>query len=245
MSRHYPAIAFTEHVRAVQRERGSDGFYDRKRVAGAASTEPDRLTGDEVDFLAERDGFYLASVSETGWPYVQFRGGPAGFVHAVDDRTIAWADFRGNLQYISTGNLGANDRVAIIAMDYANRRRLKLYGHARIVTASEDPHLMAALTETGYDAVVERAVVVAVDAFDWNCPQHITPRYTVAELEPALTEMRRCLAALEAENAALRLHVGAAVDPDLGSGDEERVGAGQHGDHGGDGGRVGEHRASG
>jgi uncharacterized protein len=235
MSRHYSAIAFTDDVRAVQRERGSNGFYERKRVAGAASTEPDRLTEDEVEFLAERDGFYLASVSETGWPYVQFRGGPAGFVRALDDRTVGWADFRGNLQYISTGNVGSNDRIAIIAVDYANRRRLKLFGHARIVTVEEDPELMRALADPGYDAVVERAVLVTVDAFDWNCPQHITPRYTVAELEPALGELRKRMAALEAENAALRSHVGAAVDADLRPRDEEGVGAGQHGDDGRDG----------
>jgi uncharacterized protein len=125
-------------------------------------------------------------------------------VHALDDHSIAWADFRGNLQYISTGNLGGSDRVAIIAMDYAHRRRLKLFGHARIVTAEEAPELIRSLSDPAYDAVVERAVVVTVDAFDWNCPQHITPRFSAAELEPALAEIRQRVARLEEENAALK-----------------------------------------
>jgi predicted pyridoxine 5'-phosphate oxidase superfamily flavin-nucleotide-binding protein len=204
MSRRYPAIAFTDDVKAVQHERGSDTFYDRKRIAGAASAEPDALTDDEVEFLAERDGFYLATVSETGWPYVQHRGGPPGFVRVLDEQTIGWADFRGNLQYISTGNLGGDDRVAIITVDYARRRRLKIFGHARIVTADEDPDLIRSLSDPSYDAVVERGVVVTVDAYDWNCPQHITPRFSAAELEPALTDMRQRLSDLEAENAALK-----------------------------------------
>lgn len=114
MSKHYAGIAFTDDVHAVQHQHGSDAFYDRKRLAAKASPGADPLTDDEKDFLAERDGFYLATVSETGWPYVQHRGGPAGFVHVLDDHTIAWADFRGNLQYISAGNLSGGDRVATL-----------------------------------------------------------------------------------------------------------------------------------
>lgn len=212
MSKHYAAIAFTDDVQAVQREYGSNGFYDRKRVAGAASPEPDELTDAETEFLTERDGFYLATTSETGWPYVQFRGGPPGFVRVLDERTIGWADFRGNLQYISTGNLGGNGRVAIIAVDYARRRRIKLFGHARIVTVEENPELVRSLSHPEYDAEVERAVIVTVDAFDWNCPQHITPRYTVAELEPVLADVRKRQAELEAENSALKAKL-AAVTP--------------------------------
>jgi uncharacterized protein len=204
MSTRYPAIAFTDDVQAVQHERGSDTFYERKRIAGAAASEPDALTDDEIEFLGERDGLYLATVSETGWPYVQHRGGPPGFARVLDEHTIAWADFRGNLQYISAGNVGGDDRVAIIAVDYARRRRLKIFGHARIVTIEQDPELVESLSLPEYDAVVERAVVVEVDAFDWNCPQHITPRFSAAELEPALADMRRRLSDLEAENAALK-----------------------------------------
>ena len=204
MSKHYGAIAFTEAVRDVQRDHGSHGFYDRKRVQGKAAPGIDALTEDEKDYLVERDSFYLATVSETGWPYVQFRGGPTGFLHIVDDHTIGWADFRGNLQYISTGNLAGDNRVALIAMDYVHRRRLKIYGRARIVTAEEDPALLRTFADPAYDAVVERAVLVTVEAFDWNCPQHITQRFTVAELEPHLAPLRRQLEDLQAENAQLR-----------------------------------------
>ncbi|MEW5808247.1 MAG: pyridoxamine 5'-phosphate oxidase family protein [Actinomycetota bacterium] len=204
MSKHYGSIAFTPNVRSVQEERGSAAFYGRKADAGATAPGPDRLTDDEREYLAERDHFYLASVGETGWPYVQFRGGPTGFVRVLDDHSLGWADFRGNLQYISTGNMAGEDRVALIFLDYAHRRRLKIFGRARIVTAEEDPLLVGSLADPAYGAVVERAVVVDVAAYDWNCPQHITPRYTLPELEDALEPMRRKLAALEAENAELR-----------------------------------------
>ena len=208
MSKHYGAIAFTDAVRDVQRDHGSNGFYDRKRVEGTATPGIDPLTDDEKEYLADRDGFYLATVSETGWPYVQFRGGPAGFLRVVDDHTIGWADFRGNLQYISTGNLSSNGRVALIAMDYLHRRRLKIFGHARIVTAAEDPALVSTFTDPGYDAEVQRVVLVTVEAFDWNCPQHITPRFTAAELEPHLATLRGQLEALQAENATPREKLG-------------------------------------
>jgi predicted pyridoxine 5'-phosphate oxidase superfamily flavin-nucleotide-binding protein len=204
MSKHYALIAFTDDVRAVQGEHGSQEFYGRKLVAGRAAPGTDPLTDDEKDYLGERDGFFLASVSETGWPYVQFRGGKPGFIRVLDDHTIGWADFRGNLQYISTGNVSGDDRVAIIALDYAHQRRLKIYGHARVVTSAEDPELVKSLTDPTYDAVVERAVLVQVEAYDWNCQQHITPRFTVAELESALAPLRDDLAALRAENALLR-----------------------------------------
>ena len=125
-------------------------------------------------------------------------------MRVVDEHTIGWADFRGNLQYISTGNLTGDDRVALIAMDYVQQRRLKIYGHAHIVTADENPALISTFTDAAYDAVVERAVLVTVEAFDWNCPQHITPRFTAAELEPHLAELRRQLDGLRAENAQLR-----------------------------------------
>ncbi|MEH3141361.1 MAG: pyridoxamine 5'-phosphate oxidase family protein [Mycobacterium kyogaense] len=204
MSKRYGSIAFTRAVRSVQEQHGSATFYGRKADSGAATSGPDRLTDDERGYLAEQDHFYLATVGETGWPYVQFRGGPAGFVRVLDDHSVGWADFRGNLQYISTGNMGGEQRVALIFLDYAHRRRLKVFGHARIVTAEQNPELVASMTDPTYDAVVERAVVVGIAAYDWNCPQHITPRYTAAELDGALEPMRRRLAALEAENAELR-----------------------------------------
>jgi predicted pyridoxine 5'-phosphate oxidase superfamily flavin-nucleotide-binding protein len=208
VSKHYGSIAFTDAVVGVQREYGSDGFYGRKRVQGNAAPGIDALTDDEREYLAERDSFYLATVSETGWPYVQYRGGPRGFLRVVDDHTIGWADFRGNLQYISTGNVGGDDRVALIALDYPHQRRLKIFGHARVVTVAEDPALVKSFADADYSAEVERAVLVTVEAFDWNCQQHITPRFSAAELEPHLAPLRRQLADLQAENARLREGLG-------------------------------------
>jgi predicted pyridoxine 5'-phosphate oxidase superfamily flavin-nucleotide-binding protein len=144
----------------------------------------------ELAFIAARDGFYLASVSETGWPYVQYRGGPTGFLAAVDASTLGFADFRGNRQYITTGNVQAKDRVSLFLMDYANRLRLKIFGHMRIIDAADDPALAERLTVPGYAGRVERLALIAVEAFDWNCPQHITPRFTQAELEAALAHAR-------------------------------------------------------
>ena len=134
----------------------------------------------------------------------EFRGGPTGFVRVLDSATIGWADFRGNLQYISTGNIGGDDRVAIIAMDYARRRRLEDLRARPDRDRRRGSGVDPALGDTGYDAVVERAVIVSVDAFDWNSPQHITPRFTVEELEPVLTDLRRRLTVLEEENTALK-----------------------------------------
>jgi predicted pyridoxine 5'-phosphate oxidase superfamily flavin-nucleotide-binding protein len=204
MSSHYGAIAFTPHVKDLQERYGSRRFYGRHALRSGQADGPDPLTADVRDYLAERDSFYLATVSETGWPYVQFRGGPPGFLRFVDEHTIGWADFRGNLQHVSTGNLATDGRVALLIMDYPNRRRLKMFGHARVVFAEDDPALVGSLTHADYQAVVERAVVVTVDAFDWNCPQHITPRYTAEEIQPLLTGLRSRVDALEEENARLR-----------------------------------------
>lgn len=215
MSRSYASIAFTDRVRDLQDEAGSGSVYARHVARGApAPDSPDSpggttAAGDPLDasvrdYLAERDGFYLASVGETGWPYVQYRGGDPGFVHVLDDHTLAWADLRGNLQLVSTGNVLGDDRVSLIAMDYAHRRRLKLFGRARVLAPTEDPHLTARLAPPGEEDTVQRLVVVGVEAYDWNCPQHITPRWSAAELAPRLEELRTRLADLEAENAALR-----------------------------------------
>ena len=145
-------------------------------------------------------------MSETGWPYVQFRGGAPGFVRVLDETTLAWANFRGNRQYVSTGNLAGDDRVALILMDYANRRRLKVLGHARVVPVGKDDGLAAKLAVEGYQAVIESAMVVRVAGFDRNCPQHITPRFTVDEVEHAIscavTPLRERVAELEAKLAS-------------------------------------------
>jgi predicted pyridoxine 5'-phosphate oxidase superfamily flavin-nucleotide-binding protein len=181
MAQNFATIAFTPSVRAAQDSNGSAAAYakflDPDAVRGS------RLTERETSFIAERDGFYQATVSETGWPYVQFRGGPVGFLKLVDDQTIGYADFRGNRQYISTGNLNSDNRVSLILMDYPNQRRLKIWGRAKLVELADDPAMIEQLHDSNYKAKPERAVVITVEAFDWNCPQHIPQRFTLEELE--------------------------------------------------------------
>ena len=146
----------------------------------------------------------MATVSESGWPYVQHRGGPPGFIRMLDDKTLAVADYRGNRQYITVGNVAAGGRASLILMDYANRRRLKIFAHVEIKNLADDPELAAAVATPGYKAKPERVLKFHLDAFDWNCPQHITPRFTEAEIDAALAPVRERLAQLEAENKALR-----------------------------------------
>ncbi len=173
-------IAFTPGVKTLQEEAGSRESYARMDAAPA----PAGLGPRETAFIRARDSFYMASVSETGWPYVQHRGGPAGFLRVLDATTIGFADFRGNKQYVSTGNLLADDRVSLILVDYPNRMRLKVLGHARII-GPEAPAVLEMLEVPDYRARVERGFVIDIAALDWNCPAHITPRYTVAEIEAA------------------------------------------------------------
>ena len=186
MGRAYSDITFTPTVRAMQTRMGSRSHY---APLDHDTDRRDTLTPDEIDFIQARDGFYQASVSETGWPYVQFRGGPIGFLQVLDNRRLGYADYRGNQQYISTGNLQADNRVSIFLIDQARRRRLKLLGRVRITDASDDPALTARLTPPGYRARIERTVVITIEAFDWNCPQHITPRFTDAEIETRLAPL--------------------------------------------------------
>ncbi|MCK9397375.1 MAG: pyridoxamine 5'-phosphate oxidase family protein, partial [Methylobacter sp.] len=162
-----------------------------------------QLTERELEFIAERDSFYQATVSESGWPYVQHRGGPAGFLKVLDERSIGFADFRGNKQYLSVGNLNANDRISLILMDYPNRRRLKIWGRARIVHENEEPELIAQLEAPSYRARVERGIVIHVEAYDWNCPQHITPRYSEAEIDHLIAPLMEENRALKAQAAAI------------------------------------------
>lgn len=206
MRRAFTDLAFTPAVRDAQTRYGSRERYAAADRADddAPSDRGDRLTAAEVEFIAARDGFFQATASETGWPYVQFRGGPPGFLRVLDAKTIGYADFRGNLQYLSVGHLAGNDRVALILMDHAARRRLKVWGRARVV--DDDPALLAKLAVSGYRARPERAVLVTIEAFDWNCPQHITPRFTAAEIA-------RMVAPLERENSALRARLVALGQP--------------------------------
>jgi predicted pyridoxine 5'-phosphate oxidase superfamily flavin-nucleotide-binding protein len=162
------------------------------------------LSTAEAEFIAERNSFYMASVSETGWPYVQHRGGPTGFLTLLDSKTLAFADYSGNRQYISLGNITENDRVALIMMDYPNRHRLKLYARIEVRNLVDDPALVTRLAHPEYRALVERAFLLHFEASDWNCPQHITPRYDEIEIAAASAPLTARLAALETENATLR-----------------------------------------
>jgi uncharacterized protein len=208
MSYGFLDIATTASVRAAQEANGSGEYWANFK----GGRESDRFTEAEFAFIAARDSFYMATVSESGWPYVQHRGGPPGFIRVLDDRTLGVADFRGNRQYISAGNLAASDRAALILMDYPNRRRLKVYAHVEIKDLAADPALAAKLTLPGYGAKVERGLALHLAAFDWNCPQHITPRFSEAELAPALTPLRARLEALASENASLRARLAANGD---------------------------------
>jgi predicted pyridoxine 5'-phosphate oxidase superfamily flavin-nucleotide-binding protein len=200
MAHDFLDIAATPSVRAAQAANGSAALSSKVRV----HKESGRFTAAEKEFIATRDSFYMATVSESGWPYVQHRGGPAGFLHVIDDTTLAFADFRGNRQYISLGNVTANGRVALLIMDYPNRRRLKIYAHIDVKDLKTDPELAEILTLQGYRAKPERAFLLHVEAFDWNCPQHITPRFSQQEIETALSPVRMRIAQLEAENKMLR-----------------------------------------
>lgn len=202
MSESFYEIAFTPGVKEQQTEHGSRNSYERVTQAHAGDSQ---LGPDEQQFIVLRDSLYMASVSETGWPYIQHRGGPAGFVHVLRPDLIAFADLRGNKQYISLGNLKQDNRVALFFMDYPNQTRLKILGHAEIHEHDDlAPMLMEQFRTAEPGAVVERAILIHVSGFNWNCPQHITPRFTLAELEPALAPLHKRLAALEAENAELR-----------------------------------------
>ncbi len=186
---------------AVQAARVAWDGVDRYAGASEGPDYNDRLGPAEAAFISARDGFYLASVSASGWPYIQFRGGPPGFLRVLDETTLGFADFRGNRQYLTVGNVAQDDRVALFLMDYARRRRLKVLGRMSFV---EDPDLLSQLAVPGYAAKVERAARIAVVGFDWNCPQHIPPRFTEAEIAAAAAPLHRRIAELEAENQRLR-----------------------------------------
>ncbi len=192
-------IAFTDAVKTEQAQRGSRESYERAIQKRDWQT---RVTPDLAAFLALRDSFYMATASSDGHPYIQHRGGPKGFLKVLDERTLAFADFAGNRQYISLGNLAGNDRVHLFLMDHANRRRIKLWGRARVVEG--DAALLDRLVEPGYRARPERAFVIDVEAWDSNCPQHIPLLYDEETVRQATDRLVERIAALEAENAELR-----------------------------------------
>jgi uncharacterized protein len=192
-------IAFTPAVKRAQQDRGSRDLYEKVESRGGWR---DRVTPDLEAFIADRDSLYLGTANADGQPYIQHRGGAKGFLKVLDDRTLALADFSGNRQYISVGNLDENDKAFIFLMDYPNRRRIKIWGTAQFV--ENDPTLLTQLTDPDYGAEPERVLVFTVEAWDINCPQHITPRFAEGEAEDEIQQLRNQVQRLESENARLR-----------------------------------------
>ena len=193
MALKYLELAITEAVQRAQNQ-----YYGRAvNIAGAPECDP--LTQDEAEFIAARDSFYLGSISETGWPYIQHRGGPQGFLRVVNEKTLAFADYKGNRQLLTTGNVSVNDRVSLFLMDYKNRERLKILGHARVEDSHAHSELVEQITDPKMRSSVERLVFIDVVSFDWNCPKYITPRYSAEEVEEHVEALKRRIAELEAQ----------------------------------------------
>ncbi len=199
MAQNFASLAFTKEVKTLQEKYGSRSSYERveKRIV-------DGLTENEVDFISHRDSFYMASIGENGFPYIQHRGGPKGFIKVIDANTIGFIDFSGNKQYITVGNLATHNNISLFMMDYPAKARLKLYAKAEIVELSARPDLLKLLSLTGYQAKPERIMLLHIEAYDWNCPQHITPRYTEEEIEEALAPQREYIKKLEQELKELK-----------------------------------------
>jgi uncharacterized protein len=201
MSQSFAKIAFTPLVKEQQALHGSRRQYERFEQG---RRDGDSLTISEKEFILSRDSFYMASVSETGWPYIQHRGGEPGFLHVLDDQTLAFADYRGNKQYISVGNLKHDGRIALFLMDYPSQTRLKILGHAVIHEGEQAKSLIEEIVAANERPLVERMIVIHVEAFDWNCQQHITPRYTEDQVAKVMTSTRQRMIDLEQENKRLR-----------------------------------------
>lgn len=197
MAAKYLDLTFTESVRRAQTE-----YYGRAgNITGVPEQDP--LGQAEAEFIGDRDSFYVGSISESGWPYIQHRGGAKGFLRVVNETTLAFADYKGNRQLLTTGNVSVNDRVALFLMDYQNRARLKILGHARVEDARLHPEFVAQLADPAMRSSVERLVFVDVVSFDWNCPKYITPRYSVAEVEQLVGPLRARIVELETQLRAV------------------------------------------
>jgi predicted pyridoxine 5'-phosphate oxidase superfamily flavin-nucleotide-binding protein len=200
----FHSLVFTPLVKKLQERYGSRRQYERMENATAGQ---DRLTPFETEFLEQRDSFYWATIGATGWPYVQHRGGPKGFLKVIDDHTLAFADFRGNKQYISTGNLQSDSRVAMIMVDYPRQARLKILGRVEILEAEKAQEWLPRVRMPQEKTPIERVFVIHVEAYDWNCPQHITPRFTVEEIREGMQSIEQRVQQLDEENQALRAEV--------------------------------------
>jgi predicted pyridoxine 5'-phosphate oxidase superfamily flavin-nucleotide-binding protein len=199
----FGSLVFTPTIKALQERHGSRRQYARVAESDG-SGGPQPLGADEKQFLAERDSFYIASVGSTGWPYIQHRGGPVGFLKVIDDHTVAFANFGGNKQYISNGNLATDNRVAVILVDYPRQARLKLLGRAEILEGDAAKDWISRVAHPEYKAAVESVFVIHLEAFDWNCPQHIIPRFTKEQIRDAIVPIENRMAELEKENQRLR-----------------------------------------
>ena len=198
MATKYLDLSFTDSVCRAQKQ-----YYGRAgKIAGASERDP--LGQAEAEFIAARDSFYLGSISESGWPYIQHRGGPSGFLRVINEMTLAFADYKGNRQLLTTGNVSVNDRVALFLMDYKNRERLKILGHARVEDARLHSELVAQVSDANMRSSVERLVFIDVVSFDWNCPKYITPRYSLEEVKGLVDPLKRRIAELEAQVYAVK-----------------------------------------
>jgi len=196
MGSKFAKTMFSPAAKLLQEKHHSRSQYERLAALGSR----DEALGDfEQQFIAARDSFYLGSVTEDGWPYIQHRGGPTGFLHVLGPSSLAFADYKGNRQLLSTGNVAAGDRVALFLMDYPQQTRLKILGHARVEDARQRPELVAQLAEPDLRSGVERLFFIDVVSFDWNCPQHITPRYTAEDLRTVIEPLQHRIAELEAQ----------------------------------------------
>lgn len=198
MRRKFTEIAFTSGVKEAQTRYGSREMYENFVEQGITE---DVLTDKEIEFIEARDSFYLGTISSNGYPYIQFRGGATGFLKIIDEKTIGFADFKGNLQYISVGNLTENNRVFLFLMDYAHRRRLKIWGRAEVIDNNSE--LIAKLIVPDYPAAVERGIIIEIDAMSWNCPQHIPLKYTETELAAKTAPLEAKIRELETKLAQL------------------------------------------
>jgi len=194
MPANFQRLSRTNSVREAQKH-----YYEASEPQADPATAPDELTREEIDFIRARDSFYMATINADGWPYIQHRGGKPGFLRVISPAQLAFADYKGNRQLLSTGNLAASDRVSLFLMDYPQQTRLKILGHARVEDAREHPELVQQVADVELRPIVERLFFIDVVSFDWNCPQYITPRYTAAEVETAIAPLKERIAELEAQ----------------------------------------------
>ena len=200
MARNFGAIAFTDAVKNLQEKAGSRSSYARIEK----ETFQDGLTSNETAFIEQLDSFYMATTGANGFPYIQHRGGPKGFLKVLDAKRLGFIDFKGNKQYISSGHIATNPNVALIMVDYPSRTRLKIYAKAEIISVTAQPELFALLDLEHYSFRPDQLMTLHIEAFDWNCQQHITPRYTIGEIEEAFNPQKELIAKLEAEIITLK-----------------------------------------